>query len=596
MAYSNFSYTNPLLDQYNKDNQFDESQLSQRNQMLGRDYMYNPNDSMFDRQYQRKNSEGNYRFTRAGYNHYFGADEGLDKLPANTLVPPDYQGFSRTYYNNGTIFRPKTGGAFNYGNAYNQNGAAVPTATGYPVYLNDVPANDTYAYGNVRNEGNYVSPMGENGMVSNYGFRRSLLDANKGRLSQPNYNDYKGGYNSKFEWQNKTYDDIVNANKTAEEAYKEQVEKAKLAKDLGLATSPPSAGEMMTKYNDQQNKEDPNNPSYGGDKEYSDDYLKHRNRYDWLVPLKYANVAGSAIGVIGDLLGGTNKPDYSGLDPLYDLYRRKSNATYQPIGNYQKYKPMDRDYYINMINAQVGAKKRAMLDMSNGNRAQAAAMLAGADVTGQQSMADLIMNVDKENLARYDAAKKFNQATDTENAKNFLAASLQNSQNESSKISAAQTIASLKYNIDKDAATNKSANLTSFFNNLAGVGKEFNELNVANDDKKRDYYQTNFGHMNYKPGYEHVTPEQDRANREAELKLQQRELALKKEIEAFQAQKAAMAKQYGTVPGANGYLQQNIDLVQKNNPFMGLYNADGTVKKFHYSTDADGKQVIVIDE
>ena len=57
-----------------------------------------------------------------------------------------------------------------------------------------------------------------------------------------------------------------------------------------------------------------------------------------------------------------------------------------------------------------------------------------------------------------------------------------------------------------------------------------------------------------------------------------------------------MAKQYGTVPGVNGYLQQNIDLVQKNNPFMGLYNADGTVKKFHYSTDADGKQVIVIDE
>ena len=590
MSDYNFSYTNPLMDKYGK------NASPTPKYGLGNTYMYNPNDPMFDRQYQRKNAAGDYRFTKSGYEHYFGKDQALNNMPDSVLMPPDYQGSNRTLYNNGTIFRPKSGGAFNYGNAYGTNGKATPTSTGYPVYLDNVPDNDAYAYGNARNEGNYVSPMGENGIVSNYGFRRTLLDSNKNDRQNSSFIYTPEDTYSRYGNYDPYNDPMVNnynnyyANQDQIDAEEKQYQNAPTVEQM-ITANKNTEQALIDKKKQKEAQE-------AKDKILSDEYLKHRNLYDKFVPLKYANAAGNALAVFSDMMGWTNKPDYGPLDQFDAAYNRNSKAEYMPIGNYQKYKPMDRDYYINMINAQVGAKRRAALDMANGNRAQAAAMLAGIDANGQQSISDLITNADKENLARYDAAKKFNQDTDKTNATNFLDASKTNAAIYSQNLSNVIEAAKLRNTIATAAAANKSANLTNLFNSLSGIGKEFYDRNKANDMTNQDYYLTNFGHSNYKPGYVHKTPEEiakennaiEAANKQAQYwkYIAQQKDKTDKQREA----------EYGTVPNKNGYLQSNMSIVDQNNPYntTSFVDDDGNEHKYHIERDKNGSEVVVIDD
>jgi hypothetical protein len=55
-----------------------------------------------------------------------------------------------------------------------------------------------------------------------------------------------------------------------------------------------------------------------------------------------------------DMLGITNKPDYTYANKLEAMATRNGftpNVSYKPIGNYLSYRPFDRDYYINKLNA-----------------------------------------------------------------------------------------------------------------------------------------------------------------------------------------------------------------------------------------------------
>lgn len=197
------------------------------------------------------------------------------------------------------------------------------------------------------------------------------------------------------------------------------------------------------------------------------------NKLSWL---RYAPIAGSALGVIGDLF---SKPDYSSANLIMEAANKAGEylpVSYTPIGNYLDYTPFDRNYYTNKLAGQAGATRRAIINQSAGNRATAMAGLLAADYNAQGRYGDLIRQAEEFNLAQRQAVEQFNRATNQANAEMGLQASRAN---QSAKQAAAEArlkgvtqAAALRDAEDKQRVAGRSANLTNLFDNLGGLGKE----------------------------------------------------------------------------------------------------------------------------
>lgn len=118
--------------------------------------------------------------------------------------------------------------------------------------------------------------------------------------------------------------------------------------------------------------------------------------------LRYAPAVGLGIAALTDAFGLTNKPDYGNAEAVLEASR--GAGTYQPvrfnpIGNYLTYRPFDRDYYINKMNAEAGASRRALLNTSGGNRATAMAGILAADNNYLNQIGGLARQAEEYNLA-----------------------------------------------------------------------------------------------------------------------------------------------------------------------------------------------------
>ena len=81
--------------------------------------------------------------------------------------------------------------------------------------------------------------------------------------------------------------------------------------------------------------------------------------------LRYAPVVGAAIGLGQNLF---SKPDYTSADTILEAANQAGNYTpidYTPIGNYLQYRPFDRNFYLNKLNAQAGATRRAIMNTTS---------------------------------------------------------------------------------------------------------------------------------------------------------------------------------------------------------------------------------------
>jgi hypothetical protein len=202
--------------------------------------------------------------------------------------------------------------------------------------------------------------------------------------------------------------------------------------------------------------------------------------------LRYAPIAGSALGVIGDLF---SKPDYSNANLVMEAANKAGEylpVGYTPIGNYLDYTPFDRSYYINKLAGQAGATRKAIVNQSAGNRATAMAGLLAADYNAQGKYGDLIRQAEEFNLAQRQAVEQFNRATNQANAEMGLQASRAN---QAARQAAAEArlkgvtqAAALRDAEDKQRAASRSANLSGLFTNLGNVGTDI--LNRAD----RDFY------------------------------------------------------------------------------------------------------------
>lgn len=207
--------------------------------------------------------------------------------------------------------------------------------------------------------------------------------------------------------------------------------------------------------------------------------------------MRYAPIAVAGVGVLTDALGITNKPDYSNADAILDATASGGNYTpvsVSPLGDYLTYNPFDRNYYINKLNADSGATRRAIVNQSAGNRATALAGLLAADYNAQGRLGDLARQAEEYNLGQRERVATFNRGTNQFNSEMGLKAAMANQSALANlrdyRLKGTMAAAEMKEKVRMLADANRSTNLTNFVQGLGDIGSEnvgWNQLQWAID-------------------------------------------------------------------------------------------------------------------
>lgn len=225
-----------------------------------------------------------------------------------------------------------------------------------------------------------------------------------------------------------------------------------------------------------------------------------KNDSSKLAYLRYAPVLGSGVMSTLDLAGVTNKPDYTYADELSQISR--SLPTYQPkyLSTYLTYRPFDRNYYQNKLEAQSAATRRSIENNSAGNRATATANLIAADYNQQIASGNLARQAEEYNRAQEERVAAFNRGTNQYNSELGAKAYAYNLDRNKIKIQSLAEAAKIRDRIDQINSGAKSANLTNFFDSLGDIGREEFMMNIVKDNPAFTYYLDRIGNTSYKRG------------------------------------------------------------------------------------------------
>lgn len=194
---------------------------------------------------------------------------------------------------------------------------------------------------------------------------------------------------------------------------------------------------------------------------------------------RYAPIVGLAGSVITDALGVTNKPDYSDADAVLNAARLAGQyqpIRHTPIGSYLTYKPFDRDYYLNNMDATQNTAVRNIMNTSGGNRAAAQAGIMALTNNYLDKTGELARQAEEYNLAQKEKVYAYNRDTDKFNVANALSAAEANQKAlaaaNSAYFSGAASAAEMRQKERLAADAAKSANLSGLFTSLGDVGRE----------------------------------------------------------------------------------------------------------------------------
>lgn len=239
--------------------------------------------------------------------------------------------------------------------------------------------------------------------------------------------------------------------------------------------------------------------------------------------LRYAPVVGAAIGLGQNLF---SRPDYTSADTILEAANQAGNYTpvgYTPIGNYLQYRPFDRNFYLNKLNAQAGATRRAIMNTTSPSRN--AALLA-ADYNAQGRLGDLARQAEEYNLAQRQAVETFNRGTNMANAEMGLKAAMANQEAalkaRSSRLSGVAQAMAVRDAVDARRGASMSANLTNFFNSLGDIGREEYSRNMIMSNPALYYSIDNKGNVTYKNGYENLSEAEKKEVRDAANKAKKK--------------------------------------------------------------------------
>lgn len=189
--------------------------------------------------------------------------------------------------------------------------------------------------------------------------------------------------------------------------------------------------------------------------------------------MRYAPALGGALGALAATLTPVDAPDYRNAD---SIIRSRRSVGYTPLTQKLTYRPFDREFYQNKLNAQAGATRRAIANASNGNRGTLIAGLTAADYNAQNQMGDLFRQAEEYNQAQRERVAGFNRQTDQANAQMGIQTGMFNSQMRQQAAAEAarmRMIENQRYRADRAAKRDAiAANFTNFLESLGGIGEE----------------------------------------------------------------------------------------------------------------------------
>ena len=200
--------------------------------------------------------------------------------------------------------------------------------------------------------------------------------------------------------------------------------------------------------------------------------------------LRYIPAIGLGLASLTDALGATNRPDYSEAAQIDAATRGGSYmpVSWSPIGNKLTYKPFDRDYYINKLNAEAGATRRALANQSGGNSGRAIAGILAADYNAQDKLGDLFRKSEEYNLEQRQKVEDFNRATNQLNSQGMLQADMANQQAAANardyNLRGVLASAEMRNKARLASEAARSANLSGFLQSLGDIGYENKAMNM----------------------------------------------------------------------------------------------------------------------
>ena len=224
--------------------------------------------------------------------------------------------------------------------------------------------------------------------------------------------------------------------------------------------------------------------------------------------LRYAPAIGAGIGAFSDLMGWTNKPDYSNADMIAQSTRNLSNVEFNPLGNYMAYKPLDRNYYLNQLQGNAGATRRDIINQSGGNRATAMAGLLASDYNTTGSIGKLAREAEEYNLGQRQKVEDFNRSTNMFNTEGSMKAQMANKTNEEMRLKSAMAQAEMRDKADMMSSQARTANLTNLFDSIGDIGRESYARNMIMSNPALYYTIDSTGKVTYKDDYYKLSPQE----------------------------------------------------------------------------------------
>lgn len=218
-----------------------------------------------------------------------------------------------------------------------------------------------------------------------------------------------------------------------------------------------------------------------------------------LANLRYIPAIASGVSAISDLF---SKPDYSAADRVASVDIQPALVSADPIGQYLSYKPLDRMFYINQLNRNTAAGRRAIQNTSGGNRAAAMASILAADYNYGENLGKLARQAEEYNQTQKEKVAGFNRQTDMFNSQQSMQAQSVNAQsrNDATKMRLAQAeeVAKLRSAAKSAYDTRRSSNLNNFINNLGNIGWEEYQRELINSNPALYYNLSGIGRVGYK--------------------------------------------------------------------------------------------------
>ena len=206
---------------------------------------------------------------------------------------------------------------------------------------------------------------------------------------------------------------------------------------------------------------------------------KHKNE-----KLRYAGLFGPLVG-LGMQAMGIGKPDYSRIDAAVEAASGSpALASYNPIGNYLTYNPMDIWYEQNRMDANSRATDRAILNNASPIGTKMAGLLANG-YNNQIADGELYRKALEYNDAKRQRVAEFNRGTDMYNADAFTKTSATNAEiaNRQKQFKAQMQMDAARQRMAADAAWNQGiyGNVSGLFKGISDLGRENAQHNMIAD-------------------------------------------------------------------------------------------------------------------